>query len=235
MKHIKIVEQNIDVSAIQEELCRNENNWKRNLQLVRQNKIHCQPNRSKFEKDVILVGGPYNVGVTEEDHTFEDWIKLNNKYDDPSVEFRKTPMYDDYPLLFSYIHSKFPILAEKPVRMIMSKLYPGDKIQPHYDTGRMYRKNRFHFSLQGTYNYYVADEKVTISAGTLFWFDNKQYHWAENTGNDDRITVIFDVDPIYCDDLELPINSHRYLSPNGSGEKYILDSDQKSRLFLYHE
>jgi quercetin dioxygenase-like cupin family protein len=237
MKYIKILESNIDVKDIQDELLLNASNWKHNLELVKQSKIHCTPNRSKFEKDIILVAGPYKIDVPAEKHSYSQWVENGNMYDDPSVEFRKTPFFDNHPLLVNYLYTKFPSLKTELVRIIISKLHPGDKVAKHYDVGRSYRKNRFHFSIQGTYKYYVGDEEITIHPGTLFWFDNKQLHWAENTGDVDRITTIFDIDPIYCKDLNLPINNHRYLSPiKKNGSRYFCnDIDGESKLFLYEQ
>lgn len=237
MKHIKIIEQNLDVSSICEEVVvKNSDNWRKNLQLIKDGKIHCTPNRSKFEKDVILIGGPYNVGLSEENHTYEQWVKNGNRYDDPSVEFRKTEMFDDYPLLMQYLYSRFPSLKTELARIIISKLYPGDKVVKHHDFGRSYRKNRFHFSIQGTYKYYVADEELTITPGTLFWFDNKQLHWAENVGGVDRISVIFDIDPNYCKDFNLPINHYRYVDNiEKNGVYFSNDIDGQTKLFLHEK
>lgn len=236
MNKIHIIENNIDVREIQQELSANNNNWSKHLQLVKQNKIHALPNRSSTEKDVILIGGPYKIGIDAEQHTFNEWERLKDIYDNPKVEFRKTVFFDDYPLLMNFLYSKFPSLKTELARIIISKLYPGDKVVKHYDTGRAYRKNRFHFSLQGTYKYYVADTEITVEAGTLFWFDNKQLHWAENIGTTDRITVIFDIDPIHCESFNLPVNEHRYLNnKEKNGRYHCNDIDDKTALFLHND
>jgi len=237
MKHIKIIEQNLDVSFIREEVViKNSDNWRKNLQLIKDNKIHCMPNRRNTEKDIILIGGPYNVNLSEQEHTYEQWDKNGNRYDDPSVEFRKTEMFDDYPLLMQCLYSRFSSLKTELARIIISKLYPGDKVQKHYDFGRKYQKNRFHFSIQGTYKYYVADEEVTITPGTLFWFDNKQLHWAENIGDDDRISVIFDIDPNYCKNLNLPLNHYRYVDNVETGGIYFSKNiDGNQNLYLHEK
>jgi quercetin dioxygenase-like cupin family protein len=211
MQYIKIIQTGIDVKEFQRELNDNNGDWKLNLDLVNQSKIHCAQNRRYTEKDIVLVGGPYKKGILEQDHSYNDWLGLCNVYDDPSVEFRKTELFCKYPVLTDFLFLKFPSLQKELVRIIISKLHPGETIWKHSDVGRFYRKNRFHFSIQGTYQYYTGDQQVTIHPGTIFWFDNKQEHWAENTGDVDRITVIFDIDPIYCNDLNLPRNSHRFL------------------------
>lgn len=236
MKNIALIEENVDISEIQKEIDRNADNWKKNSELVKQKKIYCTPNRSNFQKDVILVAGPYKIGKAEEEHSYEEWVKYGNIYDNPKVEFRKTPFFDNYPLLLEYLYSKFPSLKTDLVRIIISKLHPGEKVTKHFDVGRCYRKNRFHFSIQGTYKYYVGEEELTINPGTLFWFDNKQLHWAENTGDEDRITVIFDIDPIYCKDFNLPINHYRFLNNNENNAVYYCnDIDGETKLFLHEK
>lgn len=237
MKHIKIIEQNLEVSSICEEVVvTNSINWKRTHDLFKSGKIHCEVRRAAFEKDIFLVSGPYKIGKPEEEHSYEEWDRLGQIYDSPLVEFRKTELFQDYPLLLERLSSKFPCLKTQLVRIIITKLFPGDKVQKHYDFGRKYQKNRFHFSIQGTYKYYVADEEVTITPGTLFWFDNKQLHWAENIGDDDRISVIFDIDPNHCKDLNLPLNHYRYVDNVETGGIYFSKNiDGNQNLYLHEK
>ena len=70
----------------------------------------------------------------------------------------------------------------------------GGSVGTHIDTGDYYEtRDRFHLSIQSTYNYDVGNDGVRIEPGTLFWFDNKQPHGAKNVGDDVRITFVFDV------------------------------------------
>jgi hypothetical protein len=70
----------------------------------------------------------------------------------------------------------------------------GGETGAHIDFGKYYLdKDRYHLSIQGTYEYKVEDESVHVEPGTLFWFDNKKEHSAKNTGVEDRITLVFDV------------------------------------------
>jgi len=73
-------------------------------------------------------------------------------------------------------------------------LPPGGVTGKHIDFGNYYlTKDRYHLSIQGTYEYNVEDETIIVEPGTLFWFDNKKEHSAKNIGNVDRITLVFDV------------------------------------------
>jgi hypothetical protein len=86
-------------------------------------------------------------------------------------------------------------------RAAFFKLAPGDQVGWHIDDGTYYlTRDRYHLSLQGTYQYWVGDEPNvetaelhTIEPGTFFWFDNKKYHRALNVGDVDRISFVFDV------------------------------------------
>ena len=73
-------------------------------------------------------------------------------------------------------------------------LPPGGETGKHIDFGKYYlTKDRYHLSIQGTYEYTVGDESIVVEPGTLFWFDNKLEHSAKNIGKVDRIVLVFDV------------------------------------------
>lgn len=70
----------------------------------------------------------------------------------------------------------------------------GGVVGRHIDEGTYYQtKDRYHLSIQGTYNYYCGDEMVVVEPGTLLWFNNKLPHGTENVGDCTRITFVFDV------------------------------------------
>lgn len=70
----------------------------------------------------------------------------------------------------------------------------GGSVGQHIDDGTYYlNKDRYHFSLQGAYQYWVDGEQIEVQPGTFFWFDNKLEHWAKNIDSVDRITFVFDV------------------------------------------
>lgn len=79
-------------------------------------------------------------------------------------------------------------------RAAFFRLRPGGKVGRHIDEGTYYlTRDRYHLSLQGTYDYECGGEWHTIKPGTFFWFDNKQHHQAINVGDVNRITFVFDV------------------------------------------
>jgi quercetin dioxygenase-like cupin family protein len=74
------------------------------------------------------------------------------------------------------------------------KLPPEKKVYRHIDQGAYYRaRDRFHFVIQGVYNYIVGDKEEVFSPGELWFFENQEEHEAINLGTVDRIALIFDV------------------------------------------
>lgn len=70
----------------------------------------------------------------------------------------------------------------------------GGTVGLHIDEGTYYQtKDRYHLSIQGSYNYICGDEMVRVDPGTLLWFNNKLMHGTENVGDCTRITFVFDV------------------------------------------
>lgn len=99
-------------------------------------------------------------------------------------------------------------------RAAFFRLKPGDTVRTHIDDGKYYlKKDRFHLSIQGSYEYTVDGETKIINPGDLFWFNNKMLHSAKNIDTVDRITFVFDVphedSPIRCTDGELNFNYTR--------------------------
>ena len=79
-------------------------------------------------------------------------------------------------------------------RAAFFKLEPGGSVGWHVDDGTYYlTRDRYHLSLQGTYEYSCGDEMHVIEPGTFFWFNNKIKHMAKNVADIDRITFVFDV------------------------------------------
>lgn len=70
----------------------------------------------------------------------------------------------------------------------------GSVVGTHIDEGTYYLdKDRFHLSIQGTYEYTVGDESVVVEPGTLLVFNNKIPHGTKNLGTIPRWTFVFDV------------------------------------------
>jgi hypothetical protein len=80
------------------------------------------------------------------------------------------------------------------------KLTPKRGVLEHIDSGIYYEdKDRFHLVISGKYIYTTNEEhtdkavKERYNEGDLWWFNNKALHGAYNHGNEDKISLVFDV------------------------------------------
>lgn len=92
-------------------------------------------------------------------------------------------------------------------RATIVRLAPHSKVHRHIDAGSYYLiRDRYHLVLRSSRGSLLAsgDERVVMQPGELWWFDNKQHHWAENQSDDWRIHYIFDLLP----------SAHRPLAKN---------------------
>jgi Aspartyl/Asparaginyl beta-hydroxylase len=81
-------------------------------------------------------------------------------------------------------------------RVIISRLAPGKRIEPHVDEGApasFYR--RYQIALQSLPGcvFHIEDEAVSFQAGEVWMIDNRATHWVENNSADDRIAVVVDI------------------------------------------
>lgn len=77
--------------------------------------------------------------------------------------------------------------------IIITKIPPGGKIDPHVDFGwhtEFYDK--FYIAIKNENGSRLCFESGCIEpeAGDIYWFDNTVKHWVENTSNCDRIALI---------------------------------------------
>jgi len=104
---------------------------------------------------------------------------------------QKTPLYKKYSEIRKWLRRQGVMQTS---RAAFFRLKVGGRVGRHIDDGSYYlTRDRYHFSLQGTYDYEVDGEWHRIEPGTFFWFDNKKHHQAINVGDVERITFVFDV------------------------------------------
>ena len=102
----------------------------------------------------------------------------------------KVPAYDRHTEIVNFMKRHFHAHS----RCGFLSLPVGEIVGTHTDQGTYYlTKDRYHLSIQGRYKYHCGDDEVIVEPGTLFWFDNKKPHGAENIGDELRITFVFDV------------------------------------------
>jgi hypothetical protein len=89
------------------------------------------------------------------------------------------------------------VRGEQLGRVVLTRLGPGKVIYPHADTVGAYTNfyTRFHVPLKSDERvvFRCGDERTSMCAGELYWFDKSLVHTIENRGLDDRINLIIDV------------------------------------------
>ena len=118
---------------------------------------------------------------------------IDKEGDDPKNTERQqnTPMFKKYTEIRRWLKS---YKLHRHSRAAFFRLKPGDTVGSHIDSGTYYlTRDRYHLSLQGSYEYWVENEMHIIEPGTFFWFDNKRVHKSYNNGDVDRLTFVWDV------------------------------------------
>lgn len=170
MSNFRFIERNVDISKILGQVLDNPDDWD-----------HAS-NMKNIAGDLKPYGFlPLTMAVVR---------KLG---DDPkNTELQqKTLMWHKYTEIRKWLRS---YKCHRHSRAAFFKLEPGGSVGWHVDDGTYYlTRDRYHLSLQGTYEYSCGDEMHVIEPGTFFWFNNKIKHMAKNVADIDRITFVFDV------------------------------------------
>jgi hypothetical protein len=86
--------------------------------------------------------------------------------------------------------------GERLGRVLITKLRPGDRIDPHEDGGsHADYYSRFHVVLESHpgVDFRCGDEHVYMAPGEVWWFNNKLEHEVRNNSAGDRIHMIVDI------------------------------------------
>ena len=112
-------------------------------------------------------------------------------------ESRYTTISKQFPAVVDFILQWAEQKNAKIARAKIVKLIPGKRVYPHTDRGEYYAiRDRYHLVLQSTGSWMRAgDEEVRMHLGQLWWFDNKAVHEAINDSDQDRVHLIFDLEP----------------------------------------
>lgn len=97
------------------------------------------------------------------------------------------------PLIFGLMAK---VEGERLGRVLVTKLKPEGKIEPHIDGGsHAAYYDRFHIVLHAEPNslFGAGDETVEMRTGEIWWFDNSATHWVRNNSKDDRVHLIVDI------------------------------------------
>lgn len=129
------------------------------------------------------------------------WLRFNETEDPEAVVDDKECV--NYPAWWALPQAR-PIIfdlmrrieGERLGRVLVTRLRPGGKIDPHVDGGAPATYyDRFHVVLNAAPGclFRAGDEKVQMATGQVWWFDNTKEHEIINNGADDRIHLIVDI------------------------------------------
>lgn len=176
MKNIRVLETGIDVSQVLEQLKQYPEDWGgvRKLEGV--------------ETVIDKYGFPeVQAGVLQ---LVMGAVEDPNQYVGDSEICVPTPAFYRHTAVLGIISRYFRDIS----RCAFLSLPVGGTVGTHIDVGDYYQtRDRYHLSIQGTYEYHVGDEAIVIEPGMLVWFNNKLPHGTRNLGDDIRITFVFDV------------------------------------------
>jgi mannose-6-phosphate isomerase-like protein (cupin superfamily) len=174
MKNIRIVRTDINVSKILKQLSKHPEDWNFQKKLPETKVLDPHVYISQAAVLQLVIGT-----ISHEDEYVFD-----------SEGCMPSPAYYRHTEAVAFLKRHFKNFK----RAGFLALPPGGVTGKHVDFGKYYlTKDRYHLSIQGTYEYTVEDESIIVKPGTLFWFDNKKEHSAKNIGDNDRIVLVFDV------------------------------------------
>ena len=113
-------------------------------------------------------------------------------------ETRNTTMSRNFPVTMQFLRDTAEELDAELGRAKFANLLPGKRVLPHIDRGEYYKiRDRYHLVLKSKEGNYLAagKEKTCLHEGELWWFDNKLPHEAVNESSEERIHLIFDLQP----------------------------------------
>jgi hypothetical protein len=176
MNNIRVIKTGINVSKIMKQLKQHPEDWGAVRQL-------------DGAKNVIDAHGfpEVDAGVLQ---LVMGSVESIEQYVGDSEISTPTPMIKHHTEVIAFLKRNF----KKFDRCGFLSLPVAGEVGKHIDIGSYYQtRDRYHLSIQGTYDYSVGDETVRVEPGTLLWFNNKLPHGTKNVGDCVRITFVFDV------------------------------------------
>jgi len=139
---------------------------------------------------------------------FPRQVKLRSERALEKYKANRLPGYDQHESIFYPAWNRLPeahahvfalmnaVRGVRLGRVMINKIRPGGRIFRHRDTPEhTARWRRHHLVLRGRPGVVlsVGDEHVPMHTGSLFWFDNREEHEVVNNSDDDRISMVIDI------------------------------------------
>ncbi|KAF1065284.1 aspartyl beta-hydroxylase [Burkholderia gladioli] len=139
---------------------------------------------------------------------FPKQVELASDDDLAAYKENRLPGYDQHESIFYPAWSTLPeahahvfalmgaVRGVRLGRVMINKIRPGGRIYAHRDTPEhTARWRRHHLVLNGRPGAVIraGDEQLQMLTGALFWFDNREEHEVINNSDDDRISMVIDI------------------------------------------
>lgn len=178
MRHFRLIRENVDTSAIRQELMAHDDAWL--VETGRQVRAPAQKDTNAIPLRGLRRSAIY--GRRRRD----------------VHESRYTGISARFPETVRLIESLAIELGGELGRAKLAQVPPGKKVLPHVDRGEYYRlRNRHHLVIRSEKGspLQAGGEEVRMQEGELWWFDNSALHAAQNDSTANRVHLIFDVLP----------------------------------------
>jgi len=177
MNHIKVLQTGVNVSKVLKQLEKYPEDW---------------GNQRKVKNAESLVDRGYDDIPVGNLQLIMGGVKNKEDFVGNSEINIKTPAYQKHTEIRKLI-KKFVGNSELQRCGFLSLPIDGI-VGAHIDEGTYYlTRDRYHISIQGTYQYFCGGESVVVEPGTFLWFNNKLPHGTVNLGDVERITFVFDI------------------------------------------
>lgn len=177
MKNIKILKTGIDTSKILSQLKKHDQDW---------------GNQRSVKNAESLIDRGYDDIPVGNLQLIMGGVKSKDDFVGDSEINVKTPAYQRHTEIRKLVKK---LVGNKELQRCGFLSLPIDGIVgAHIDEGTYYlTRDRYHISVQGTYQYFCGGESVVVEPGTFLWFNNKLPHGTVNLGDIERITFVFDI------------------------------------------
>lgn len=137
------------------------------------------------------------------------WIRFNDLTKDQDVLNNKECIWYDAVTTLPVSNIIYQLMqfvgADRIGRVIITRMKPGGKIEPHEDHGEPATYyQRFHLAIKNSSgaSFKCGDEEYEPIPGEIFLVNNKLTHQVENNSMADRITMIIDLHTKFFEDFK---------------------------------